>query len=94
MKQLSYSNSWESDIYKVDDKELLSLSKVKIGSKIYKVVAEHVGVPYSDMGRPGVGFSTHYFVKEKVFGYDQMFDLNEVIRHKKVYAVVYKLMEK
>jgi len=93
MKKLSYSNNWESDIYKVDGKELRSLSKVKIGSKIYKVTAHDVSVPYMDMGNRYVAVSKHYSVKEKVFGMDMLFDLNEIIRRKTVYAVEYKTLE-
>lgn len=91
MKKLTYENSWNSDIYKVDGKPLRYLNKVKIGSKTYDVKPERIGVPYSDMGQPGVGYSTHYFVKEKVFGLPMSFDLNTIVKRKAIYAVEYEV---
>lgn len=90
MKKLTYENNWESDIYKVDGKRLRYLNKVKIGSKTYNVIPDRVGVSYSEMGRTDVAYSTHYFVKEKVFGLPTMFDLNTIVPRKAVYAVEYE----
>lgn len=89
--KLTYENSWESDTYKVDGKRVRNLTKVKIGGQVYKVTGKTVGVPYSDMGQPGMGVSTHYYVKERVFGMDKLFDLNEIVPNKSVYAVEYEI---
>ena len=92
MKRLKYSNSWESDIYTVDGKRIRTLTEVKINGEFYKVTAYEVSVPYLDHGQRCAGISTHYFVKEKVFGISMSFDLNEILRKRKpVYAAEYTL---
>jgi hypothetical protein len=91
MKRLNYSNSWESDTYTVDGKRIRTLTEVKINGEFYKVTAYDVSVPYLDHGQRGVGISTHYFVKEKVFGISMSFDLNKIIEKKPVYAAEYTL---
>lgn len=91
MKRLTYSNSWEADVYSVDGKRVRTLTEVKINGEFYKVTSKSVGVPYMDHGQHGMGTSTHYFVKEKVFGVTMSFDLNEIIKKKPVYAAEYAL---
>lgn len=91
MKKLEYSNSWEADIYTIGGKRVKKLTEVKINSEFYKVTKDTVGIPYSDMGQPGVGISTHYFVKEKVFGVTMTFDLNKIVKKKPVYATEYEV---
>ncbi len=93
MYRLKYSNQWESDIYTVNDKRVTKLKEVVINGKWYKVTSRIVSVPYSDMGRPGAGTSTHYFVKEKVFGITIEFDLNTIVNRKPVYVSDYKVEE-
>ena len=94
MKRLKYSNNWESDVYTVDGKRVRTLTEVCINGNPYKVTAYEVSVPYMEHGFRSVGISTHYFVKEKVFGVSMSFDLNELIKKKPVYAVKYALEAK
>ena len=91
MKKLTYSNSWEADVYSVDGKRVRTLTEVCINGNPYKVTAYEVSVPYLDHGQRGVGISTHYFIKEKVFGISMSFDLNKIIEKKPVYATKYAL---
>ncbi len=93
MDRLTYTNSWESDIYKVKGKVVRKLKEVLINGRFYKVTNRTVAVPYSDMGQPGQGISTHYFVKEEVFGVKMEFDLNKIVGRKgaTVYAAEYVL---
>lgn len=90
MKLLKYSNSWEYDIYTIEDKPVTDLKKVSINGTEYDVTSAQVGVSYNDMGHNYVSTSTHYYVEALVFGKELMrFDLNRV--KSKIYAIDYTL---
>lgn len=76
--KLEYQNNWESDIYTVEGKTVLTLKKVCIDGVEYKVTAREVEVPYYDMGHHYSAFSTHYFINATVFGQKMEFDLNQI----------------
>lgn len=76
--KLVYKNNWEADEYYVGNRRLKTLSKVRIAGRDYTVKSRIVSVPYHDMGHMYNAQSTHYFVKEKVFGKMVEFDLNSV----------------
>lgn len=82
LPRLKYRNNWEYDQYLVNGKLITSLKEVIINGYIYKVKSRQVSVPYSDMGQQGYSCSTHYFVKEKVFGVTMEFDLNTIVGKK------------
>lgn len=88
---LTYENSWEFDSYFVDGKRIEDLTKIKIGKKTYDVISEKITVYYNDMGSRSGSTSTHFFVKEKIFGYERRFDLNEFASHIKITAIKFKL---
>ena len=93
MKKLSYECSWEYDRYSIDNKPILTLTKVKIKGKEYKVTKRSVTIPYNDMGHTYTATSDHYFVEEEVFGKKMKFDLNEIIRDITVYPLEYTTKE-
>lgn len=92
--RLTYKNNWEADSYFVGDKEIVTLSKISVNGKEFKVTHATVSVPYNDMGHTYDGTSTHYFIKEKVFGIEKMFDLNTIVSKAKVYAIEFTVKEK
>jgi hypothetical protein len=91
--RLSYRNDWEYDIYSVNKVYVDDIKEVMIKGKKYKVRPYVISIPYNDMGRTYTASSTHYFIKEKVFGVNMEFDLNEIIDKVPVYATKYKLSE-
>ena len=89
--KLEYKNNWELDEYYVGGVRVGTLDKVRINRVDYKVIARDVSVTYYDHGHQGSSRSTHYFVKEKVFGLAKEFDLNEIIRYKPITVLKYSL---
>lgn len=89
--KLTYQNNWELDEYYVGAVRVKNLEKVRINKVDYKVTAREVSVTYYDHGHQGSSRSTHYFVKEKVFGLVKEFDLNTIIKHKPVTVLKYEL---
>lgn len=94
MKQLSYQNNWEMDEYYVGKDRVATLDSVSINDITYKVTAKICSIPYNDMGHTYSGTSTHYFVKEKVFGIEKTFDLNGLVGKVKVFPVDFTLEKK
>jgi hypothetical protein len=92
--KLTYRNNWEADEYYVGKNRVIDLREVRINGKSYDVMSATVSVPYGDMGHTYTGRSKHYFVTEQVFGVDQQFDLNTVIRDVDVYAVKFTAKHK
>jgi len=85
--RLEYSNNWESDEYWVDGKRIRGLQQVEIDGVKYTVNTRRVGVRYYDMGHDYTAHSDHYFITEKVFGIKTEFDLNELVRKKRILAI-------
>lgn len=77
--RLSYQNNWESDAYFVDKKPVSDITLVRIKGEEYKVTSRNVSVPYNDMGHTYTANSKHYFIRTKVFGIWQEFDLNILV---------------
>lgn len=92
MKRLEYKNSWEYDFYSVGGVPVKNIKEIVIDGNPYRVHSRDVTVPYNDMGHQHTATSKHYFVREKVFGINMEFDLNEIIRKKKVFVTDYKLV--
>ena len=91
MNQISYRNNWGADEYSVGSDRIATLDFVGINGIIYAVTARICNISYNDMGRTYSVESTHYFVKEKVFGLTKEFDLNEIVGKVKVVAVEFTL---
>lgn len=90
---LQYENSWESDSYYVDKKLIEKLKKVSIDGKEYDVTSRQVTVPYNDMGHTYTACSTHYFITTEVFGVEQEFDLNKIVRKTEVIPLKFKFVK-
>ena len=94
MKHLSCRNNWEMDEYSVGTDRIATLDSVSINDVTYKVTARIMSIPYNDMGHTYSGTSTHYFVKEKVFGVEKDFDLNGLVNKIKIFPVDFTLEKK
>jgi len=91
--RLVYDNQWQYDNYLIDKKHIATLTKVSIDNKEYDVTSRKVSIPYADMGHSYEATSVHYFVKEQVFGMEQIFDLNQLVPKVKVIAVEFTFTE-
>lgn len=89
--RLSYKNNWEADQYFVDKNPVSDITKVRIKGVDYKVTSAVVSVPYNDMGHTYSGTSKHYFIRTKVFGIWQEFDLNELVDKVAISVLKYTL---
>ena len=91
--RLTYQNNWEADSYFVENRRIQSLEAVSIDGKEYNVTEHVISVPYSDMGQTYFGTSTHYFIRETVFGITKEFDLNTIVNKKKIIPVRYTVYD-
>jgi hypothetical protein len=89
--RLSYKNNWEADQYFVDKKLVSDITKVRIKGVEYTVTSAEEGVPYNDMGHTYTGWSKHYYIRTKVFGIWQEFDLNKLVDKVPVSVLKYTL---
>ena len=94
MKRLTCRNNWMMDEYSVGGDRIATLDSVCVNDITYKVTARIVSIPYNDMGHTYNGTSTHYFVKEWVFGVPKEFDLNALVDKVEVYPVDFTLEKK